>query len=251
MSGFSTGQAGDVLIYQGDTLALFSNPLEQYLEIKTERTINDYELTWTSTACYRGYQATWELVNDSLYLLKVQKGCYSEELKYFDLTKEFGTDRVFAHWFIGKTLAPKGDLIHYVHSGYGSFYQSELVLTFKDGILTDKIEYDNSNSYKSVFSENQDSLQNFIYKNINWSVIPDLHDESKKVFITIQSGESTKPDSIKLVRGSDIEILNKEAIRVINMLPEWDVYYRKGEVYQMKWAIPITFNEEKRKKYAR
>ena len=251
LSGFATAQYGDILIYKGDTLILFSNPLEQYFESKGKRAINHYELSWTSTACYRGYRATWEIVNDSLYLIRVQKACYSKEPQYFNLTKEFGADKAFANWFSGKALAPKGKLIHYVHSGYDSFYETEIMLTFKDGILTGQVEYDNSKSYKSVFAENRDSLQNFIYRNINWSIIPDLNDESIKVLISIQSGESVKADSITIFRGSDSKVLNEEAVRVIKMLPEWNVYYRKGEVYRMKWIVPLIFNEEKRKKYAR
>ena len=48
-----------------------------------------------------------------------------------------------------------------------SFYETELVLTFEEGVLIDQKEYDNSKSYKSVFTENQDSLQNFIYYSID------------------------------------------------------------------------------------
>jgi len=177
LTGFATGQAGDILIFKGDTLILFSNPLELYLDKKSERTINGFELEWTSTACYRGYKATWEFTNDSLYLVRIQKGCYCETPEYFDLKAEFGSDRVLAGWFNGKTLVPKGGQIHYVHSGYESFYEKELVLTFKEGLLTEQIEYDNSKSYKSVFTENQDSLQKFIYTNIDWSKIPDLQDK--------------------------------------------------------------------------
>lgn len=251
ISGFATGQAGDRLIYKGDTLILYSNPLEQYLENKSERTINGYDLEWTSTACYRGYQATWEIANDSLFLIKIQKGCYGKDPEYFDLKEEFGTVKVFAQWFTGKILAPSGKLIHYVHSGYNSFFEKELVFTFKEGHLTEQIEYDNSKSYKSVFTENQDSLLNFIYTNIEWDKVPDLKDEKVRVFISIHSGETSKPDSVIIIKGSENEILNQEALRVVSLIPEWDVYYRLGKVYRMKWTIPIIFDEQRRMKYAR
>ncbi len=249
--GFATGQAGDILIFKGDTLTLFSNPLEQYFDIKSERTLNGKKLERTSTACYRGYRATWKVTNDSLFLIKVQKGCYSETPEYFDLKSEFGSERVFAEWFTGKTLVPKGKRIHYVHSAYESFYEKELILAFTGGLLSAQTEYDNSKSYKSVFSENQDSLQKFIYTNINWNNIPNLKDASLKVFITLQSSETLKPDSIQIIRASENELINKEAIRVLELLPEWDVYYRQGKVYRMKQTIPVVFNEKKRKKYAR
>ncbi|NOU59605.1 hypothetical protein [Marinifilum caeruleilacunae] len=251
LSGYATGQVGDILIYKGDTLKLFANPLEEYFEKKQKRTINEYELKWTSTACYRGYQATWELTNDSLFLVRIQKGCYSKNPEYFNLKEEFGTERVFAHWFTGNTLAPKGKLIQYFHSGYDSLYEKELTFSFTSGILTEQIEYDNSKSYKSVFTENQDSLRNFIYTNINWNLVPNLENKKARVFISIKSGEKLKPDSIVILRGLKNELLNQEALRVVNLIPEWDVYYRHGKVYRMGWTIPIVFSEENRKKYAR
>lgn len=96
-----------------------------------------------------------------------------------------------------------------------------------------------------------DSLQNFIYSNIDWNKIPDLKDEKIRVIISIQSGETRKPDSITILRGSENEIFNQEALRVVKLIPEWDVYYKLGEVYRMKWTLAIIFDEQRRKKYAR
>ncbi len=65
------------------------------------------------------------------------------------------------------------------------------------------------------------------------------------------SGETTKPDSGYILRGSDNEIINQEALRVVNLIPEWDVYYRRGKFYRIAWSVPIIFDEQKRIKYAR
>lgn len=250
LTGLATSQIGDLLIYQGDTLLLHTNPLEQYLNSKTERAINDFPLEWTSTACYRGYKATWLLSNDSLYLICLQKGCFSGTPEFFNLKQEFGANRVFARWFTGKGIVPKGKLLRYVHSGYDSYFEKELVLTFNKGILEEEVEHDNSNFYISGFSQHPDSLYQFIYSNINWNKIPDLKEDKIRVFISLQSGESKKPDSISLAMGSEIDILNEEALRVMRLLPEWDVYYRQGKVFPMKWAIPVVFSEATRKTFA-
>lgn len=87
---FATAQYPDILIDGKDTVAIFSNPLERYLEKKQKRKFCGEKLSWTSTACYRGYQATWIILNDSLFLLNVRNGCDSKE--YFDLKKEFHTN---------------------------------------------------------------------------------------------------------------------------------------------------------------
>jgi len=46
-----------------------------------------------------------ELRSDSLYLLRIQKGYYSEVPQYFALMAEFGSRQLFAAWFHRKPLS--------------------------------------------------------------------------------------------------------------------------------------------------
>ena len=94
-------------------------------------------------------------------------------------------------------------------------------------------------------------MQRFIYSNINWKRIPDLKNEKVGVIVSFQSCEIAKPDSVKILRRADNEIFNKEVLRVVKLLPDWDVYYRLGKVYRMRWRLAIIFDEERRRKYAR
>ena len=245
----ATGQAGDQLIYQGDTLSLHTNPLEQYFQGKASRSINGEVLSWTSTGCYRGYFATWELVKDSLFLVSIQKGCQLQDPEYYDLQAEFGKTRVFAQWYTGTLLVPQGNLIHYVHSGYESFYESELEFTVARGQVTGQQVYDNSRSYQSVFTTNQDSLATYLHTHTRWTQIPDLGSRTYTVYLGLQSGPYRSPDSVFLVRSTEIEAINQEALRLIESLPGWDVYYRKGRVFPMKWMVPVRFSEALREKY--
>ena len=48
---------------------------------------------------------------------------------------------------------------------------------------------------------------------------------------------------------SSYEIFNQEAIRVIKLIPDWDVIYIKGKHFRTQWIMPIKFSEEKRKEY--
>ncbi len=254
---FSTAQEGDILIWNGDTLAIFSNPLELRDDIDSLRPklFGDQEASM-NTACWRGYIAEWTLIENEIYLTNILScNYYADSINSIksDLETVFGAEykngKVKASWITGEILIPKGKLIHYVHSGYRSFFETELVLTFKDGILTNQKEYDNSKSYKSIFSQNQDSLRNFIHKNINWEIIPDLADERVRVIINIESSETKKPH-FDIMRGAENELFNKEALRVMSLIPEWDVYYKLGKVYRMRWTQPIVFDEQTRKKYA-
>lgn len=255
ISVFSTGQAGDILIWNGGKLTVFSNPLELRNDIDSLRPkLFGEKNGGMNTACWREYIAEWTIIDNEIFLTNIYSCNYYEDSIKSDLKTVFGVEynngRVKATWLTGKILIPKGKLVHYIHSGYESFYETELVLTFKNGILKEQITYDNSKSYKSIYTENQDSLLNFIYNNIDWNNIPDLKDKKKRVLISIISGEIRKPDSVLIVRPCDNEILNQEALRVVSLLPEWDVYYKHGVVYRMKWFYPVIFDEQKRMRYA-
>ncbi len=141
---FATTQYPDILVDGNDTVAIFCNPLEQYLDKKNKRKFCSEKLNWTSTACYRGYQAIWTIQNDSLFLLKVRIGCGESEDKYFDLKKEFKTDKkVFANWFTGEINSPRGDLLQYVHDGYASIFEKEKIFYLSNG----KIDSLSNNNY--------------------------------------------------------------------------------------------------------
>lgn len=117
-------------------------------------------------------------------------------------------------------------------------------MTFKEGALIVYKEYDNTKTRISKFIQNQDSLNKFIYSNVDWSKVPDLKDKTIRVLITIHSGATSKADTIFVARASDNEFLTQEALRVAKLIPEWDVYYRLGEVHKQINTLPIDFNEK-------
>ncbi|HQB19765.1 MAG TPA: hypothetical protein PK495_04210 [Bacteroidales bacterium] len=177
-SVFATAQVPDYLIYKGDTTAIFSNPLEQYFERIGKRELIDFA-GCSSTACWRGYIAIWELKNDSLFLRQI-RSCYKDcgfETKNADLKKMFGTDDVFADWFTGKLILPQGKQVLYVHMGYESIYERELHISFKNGIQTKEKTISNKKIAKKVELKNkqrqiakyvQDTLFYQIQQKVEW-----------------------------------------------------------------------------------
>lgn len=143
LESFATAQYPDILIDGKDTVAIFSNPLEQYLEKKKDRILCGKILEWSSTACYRGYQATWIIKNDSLFLIEVRHGCGEKHSKRFNLKKEFGTRKVFANWYTGNIYSPRGELLQYVHNGYASIYEKEKYISIHQGQV-DSISFINN-----------------------------------------------------------------------------------------------------------
>lgn len=238
-----TAQYPDILIYKGDTLSIFANPLESYFEsiIRPDSIFEEFGIN--STGCWRGYIGYWELKNDSLFLLKLRGA--SEIIDLALIFKDRKTDsKIFADWVNHPIMNPYGKRVHYVHMGYESIYEYEREFYFTNGLLTDIKEFDNSKSRKCIYTENPQLLADYIEANINYSNIKNNPYSKAKVVIQIYSAnEDGKIDSVLVVRGFDNE-RDKEAVRVIKSIPDWGVLFRRGKQIQNRWTMPIVFGRK-------
>ena len=175
---FATGQVPDYLIYKGDTIAIFSNPLEQYFKLTGKQDLVDF-VGCGGTNCWRGYKAIWELKNDSLFLRQIGSCNYScgLEINNANLEKMFGTKNVYASWFTGQINAPKGKLVQYIHMGYGSIYEEEQVFSINKGQLKSIKIKSNQKVASKIYAEKRNkelmklSLDTIFYHvktNIDW-----------------------------------------------------------------------------------
>jgi len=88
-----------------------------------------------STALWRGYVGSWEIVDDRLYLIGLN-GTLEDGSKASLATifPEF-PERVFAHWYSGMIRIPQGKRLEYVHMGYGSIFERDLLLDVERGVV--------------------------------------------------------------------------------------------------------------------
>lgn len=250
---FATSQIPDRLVYKGDTLSIFANPLEQLYDNDSLRPkfFGDKE-GCISTACWRGYEAEWIITDNQLYLTGIFSCCFYQDSIRADLKELFGNKcingKVKANWFTADIIAPQGKELYYVHMGYGSLYEKELELQIKNGQLIGTRTYDNSKSRQSIYSHKEEKLREFIYTNINWAALPKIDDETVKVYVQFSANENGIIDSVKVMKGYNA-IFDEEAIRIVKAIPEWDIFYRHEIVERRSWTLPIIFSEDNRKKY--
>lgn len=196
---YGTAQFPDILLDGEDTVAIFSNPLEQYLDKKKDRVFCGKKLEMSSTACYRGYLAFWMIRDDKLYLTKVLQGCGESDQKEFKLNSEFGQNKVFADWFTGIIMCPGGELLQYIHSGYGSIYEKEKFIYITNGLIDSVVvksylKYDISllNPSERLL---RDTLRKIIIQNLDANKILDFPD-SLVCRIEIQFDSTGRIDTI-------------------------------------------------------
>ena len=138
----ATAQASDLLIVEGDTFALNTNPLETQLEQKQWKPPEDAVI---SSANWRGYIATWEIRGDKLFLkeatILVEDPKEEDEYLRKSITSELypGATEVFADWYTGALIVPDGKMTRYVHMGYGSSFDHYQVFRVRAGEVVEHL----------------------------------------------------------------------------------------------------------------
>ena len=142
----------------------------------------------------------------------------------------------------GSLFSPQGELLFYVHDGFLSTYERELEFIFENGILMDTQVLDNSKTKKSKYTEDKNLLKEFIANNINYDHLPKSDTMTKRVMLFVRSAnDDGKIDSVTVIRGVN-ELYDKEAIRVVKSIPEWEVIYLHGKRVGRSWSIPVVFS---------
>lgn len=89
------------------------------------------------TANNRGYVGIWEIVDSKLYLNEVENG----------RMKEKGS--LFADWVSQELHVWKGNLLRYMHAGWGSIYEEDMFLSIDNGILKCAVIENNVEKFKA------------------------------------------------------------------------------------------------------
>lgn len=141
LTTFATAQYPDKIVYKGKTYNMHSNPLESYFARNPEKRPRGGN---SSTALWRGYIATFEARNGSLYVRDIEimvrdtarKDGYA--MKYQSVLEQVfpGQTDIRVDWLTGLLVIPYGKLVHYVHMGYGSTYKHYILLEIDKGNVT-------------------------------------------------------------------------------------------------------------------
>lgn len=134
-----TAQVEEKLIMDGEELAMsFCPPLPledpRLIRPDEDEMEEDEDGMVFSTACWREYIGTWEIKDGKFYLVGV--------VGRFRLT---GGEPLLADWFTGVLRVTRGEILHYIHMGYGSVFEEELHITIRKGIVKGTKVIDNRN----------------------------------------------------------------------------------------------------------
>jgi hypothetical protein len=129
-----TAQISEKLLFEDEKHAMCTNPLGDYAALGGELP----RFASNCTALWRGYVGTWEIIGDRLYLIELSGELESAQEANLETVFPGYGERVFAHWYSGTIRLPQGKMLEYIHMGYGSTYERDLLLEFKKGVLTSR-----------------------------------------------------------------------------------------------------------------
>lgn len=182
---FATAQYPDKIIFKGKEYMLHSNPMEVYFaKFRDKRP----KIEIRSTALWRGYVATFEVIDDALYLKDIHIQVRKKDSEMLDTEWKSAINEVFPgdkklkiDWFTGLLVLPHGEMVNYVHMGYFSTYENYILLEIEAGNFKKSKEFD----YKEY--EKFRARQFEAFKKT---------DEYKKIFEDIRKKENANPEFI-------------------------------------------------------
>lgn len=126
-----TAQCSEKLSYLGFDLPMATCPLSVYFQLL--RAPVDSEFARDNTSLHRGYIGHWKIIDHRLYLSSLHGELNSGEALRLEMIFPGFPDLVFAHWYTGTLRIPRGRMLEYKHSGFGSLYEYDLMILIDEG----------------------------------------------------------------------------------------------------------------------
>ncbi len=270
-TGFASPQLPDYLIYKGDTLPVYNLILEDYFSKINKSDQGDlFGLKFRDGAsfnCWRGYQAIYEIDNDSLFLTHILS-CWelndkrdsldiNESNKRLDniFLDKVKNNRVFIDWFSDKISIPNGKLLRWDGVFY-KIFENEILVSIDKGKVIETKELENyHDNPKRIDRRFNDTISSVIFnelKNIRWRNT-DIFDCSESYLITI--GEKGKVSSVVMSEYQTKEEIKEfwdkreynYCIRKIKSELkdlQFDIINHRGEPYIEKVYIEIWIEDD-------
>ena len=239
----ATEQVPDYLIYNGDTLKIFSNPLQDRESVLLLDTTFHNKICMSSD-CWRGYRATWVLENQKLYLVKIEDCCNSSIIADLEVIfkEDHNQGKVFANWYSGDIIIPKGKLLYGEHMGYSNVYEFENIIEIMNGVQTKNRTVDNRRTDLKYMNRN--TLSNYIMDKLGSNILEEIRNGDKRLdfYVDIKSDTSRQVVSVEF---RDInEIHYQDRIRnILFEIDDWNVLYRRGVIADLPWIYPVRIGK--------
>ena len=128
-----TAQIGERLLYDGREMSMSTLPLDDYFALAGVSPDFGYE---QCTAMWRGYVGSWTVLGDRLYLVAIHNlASDGADTNFLETIFPGHPDSVFADWYTGTLCIPQGEILKYVHMGYLSTFERDMLIDVERGVI--------------------------------------------------------------------------------------------------------------------
>lgn len=182
---FASPQMPDFIIYGKDTIPTYNLILENYLQKQdTAKTNSLFGLNFRNNAspnCWRGYQAIYKIVNDSLFLVHIidcgqlrnrKIDTIQSQNKIKNIFNEnFKDGKVYIDWFDGTINFPLTNKTLRWDGVFYKIFEKEKVITVTNGLITKTEDVDNYfDDPKRIDRRDKKLISNILFKKLKNSL---------------------------------------------------------------------------------
>ena len=133
-----TAQFAENILYQGEDMPLLALPLADYFTLHGAKP----QFQPDCTALVRGYVGFWEIKDGQLWLVAIEGKLKDGADCHLSSLFPASSGPVLADWFSGTLRIIQGELLEYVHSGFMSIYERDLLIEIDRGrVVSERIQH--------------------------------------------------------------------------------------------------------------
>lgn len=100
----------------------------------------------------------------------------------------------------------------------------------------------------AAFPGGTEAMQEFIGRNVQYPEISRELGDQGKIYVTFVVEIDGRLSDIEILKGATEE-LNREALRVVSLMPDWTPGEKDEEIVRSRCVVPITFSLISSKEY--
>lgn len=137
---------------------------------------------------------------------------------------------------------------------YSKFMDEKIRAKFGDDIFekaskkSHQIDSAGNGDRQSEFPGGEMELMKFVYCNLDLTKANYSESKKGRVYLQFAIDSTGRPVDIKVMKTPN-EDYSKEAIRLVNLMPNWTSATQNGKTIKQQWNLPIVFDNDWKEKH--
>ena len=137
---------------------------------------------------------------------------------------------------------------------YSKFMDEKIKTKFGNDIFdkvakkTQQLDSVGKGDRQSEFPGGETALMKFVYCNLDLTKANYSENKKGRVYLQFAIDTTGRPADIKITKTPN-EDYSKEAIRLVNLMPNWTTATQNGKTIKQQWNLPIVFDNDWKEKH--